>query len=132
MSGLDFLTKTQVFRKDFTAILANNRHLVSMMPIRLAYNALGVAAGTVLARNNVSGYYQAYSDIAASGVDTAVGILFHNVAVEDFNSGTSTAAQMIAGGNVYQSKLIGLDAAGITDLGAKSKIDGMGNTILMF
>ncbi len=132
MSGLDFFTSTQVFRKNFSAILANNRHQAAISGVRVAYNAAGVAAGTVMARNSVSGYYQAYSDIGASGIDTAVGILFHDIAVEDFNSQASTAAQLIVKGNVFEAKLTGLDAAGKTDLKSRSIIDGFGNTILMF
>lgn len=130
--ALDFFTSTEVFRKDNPMILANNRQQAAITPIRVAYSATKIAAGTLLARNSVSGYYQAYSDIGASGIDTAVGILFHDIEVEDFNGLTSTAAQMITKGNVYEAKLTGLDANAKTDLKSRSVIDGFGNTILMF
>lgn len=132
MTALDAFTSQEVFRKNNPIILANNRHQAAVTPIRLAYNAAGYLAGTVLARNSVSGFYQAYDDLGASGIDSAVGVLFHDVAVEDFNSLTSTAAQMISKGNVYESKLTGLDANAKTDLKSRSIVDGMGNTILMF
>lgn len=130
--ALDFFTSQEVFRKNHPMILANNRQLATIIGVRVAYDASGYLAGTVLARNSVSGYYQAYSDIGASGIDTAVGILFHDIAVEDFNGLTSTAAQMITKGNVFETKLIGLDANGKTDLKSRSIVDGFGNTILMF
>lgn len=130
--ALDFFTSQEVFRKNHPMILANNRQLATIIGVRVAYDASGYLAGTVLARNSVSGYYQAYSDIGASGIDTAVGILFHDIPVEDFNGLTSTAAQMITKGNVFETKLIGLDANGKTDLKSRSIVDGFGNTILMF
>lgn len=132
MATLDFVSKTEVFRKNHPAIIANNRHLASIAGVRVAYDAAGYLAGTVMARNNVSGYYQAYSDVGASGTDTAVGVLFHDLAVEDFNGITSTAANLIVKGNVFEAKLIGLDAAAKVDLHGRSIIDGLGNTVLMF
>ncbi len=130
--ALDFFTSTEVFRKNYPMVLANNRQQATITGVRVAYNANGYLAGTVMARNSVSGYYQAYSDVGASGIDTAVGILFHDIEVEDFNSLTSTAAQLITKGNVFEAKLTGLDANAKIDLGARSVIDGYGNTILMF
>lgn len=130
--ALDFFTSTEVFRKNHPIILANNRQQAAITAVRVAYDASGYLAGTVMARNSVSGYYQAYSDIGASGIDTAVGVLFHDIAVEDFNSLTSTAAQLITKGNVFEAKLTGIDANAKTDLKARSVIDGFGNTIMMF
>lgn len=132
MSDLDVVIKTEVFRKDHPVIIAKNRHLATIDSARIAYAALGYVGGTVMARNSVSGFYQAYADNGASGIDTAAGILFEGITAEEFNGKTSSMAQLITGGQVFEAKLIGLDAAAKTDLQARSFIDATGTTILMF
>jgi hypothetical protein len=129
-SGLDFSTKTEIFRHNSPTLIARNRHLASLMGIRLAYDAAGYAMGVTLARNSTSGLYQKYDDNAASGLNTAVGILYCDVPA-DAASGTDVA-QMLVKGEVYESKVTGLDANGKTDLKSRSIVDGFGNTILIF
>lgn len=132
MASLDASTSGEVFRKNHPVIIANDRHLATIVGVRVANNSVRVAAGTVLGRNNVSGFYQPYSDIGASGIDTAVGILLDDIETEDFNSQTSTVGRLIVKGNVYENNLTGLDAAAKTDLHARSVIDGSNDTIMMF
>jgi len=132
MSNLDAKVKTQIFRKDFPIILATNRHLATILGVRLVYDADGYLAGTVLARRT-DGLYAAYDDGGSSGLDTARGILFEDVAPEEFVATTGTAvARSIFGGEVFKDKLIGLDANGETDLGARTIIDASSVSILKF
>ena len=129
-TALDFSTKTEIFRHNQPTLIARNRHLASLMGVRVAYDAGGYAAGVTLARNSVSGLYQKYNDSGASGINTAVGICYCDVPA-DAASGTDIA-QMLVKGEVYESKVTGLDAAGKVDLKSRSIVDGFGNTILMF
>lgn len=130
-SGLDAVTSTEVFRKDHRMVLAMNRHQAAIVPVRMAYDASGYKAGTVLARNSVSTYYVAYDDSeAVSGGDTAVGILFNDVL--DMTASQTDIGHMIVKGEVFEASLIGLDANAKTDLKSRSVIDGSGTTILIF
>jgi len=132
MSNLDAKVKTQIFRKDFPIILATNRHLATILGVRLAYNVAGYSAGTVLARRT-DGLYAAYNDASASGLNTARGILFEDVVAEEFTASTGTAvARTIFGGEVFKDKLTGLDANGEVDLMARTIIDASGVSILKF
>ena len=130
-AGLDFNTNQEIFRHDQVALFAMNRHLASIMGVRLAYSgaASGYAAGTVLARNSVSGLFQSYNNAGASGTDVAVGVLAHPCAPA---SGGTEAAQCITAGYLYESKLVGLDAAGKTDLQARTITGADGVAVLVF
>jgi hypothetical protein len=130
MSDLFPRSETEIFRNDRPAIIARNRHLASIFPVTLSYEATGYAAGTVLARNTTSGIYGKYDDSGSSGLDTAVGILFHDV--KDAPSGNVAGAAMIVRGEVFEAKLTGLDANAKTDLGSRSIVSGTGDTILIF
>lgn len=128
-SSLDAAVATEIFRKDHPIILACNRHHATILPVRLAYKSGGYAAGEVVARNSVSGEYAAYNDAGASGLDTAAGVLLD--AVEPA-SGSTDIGRVVFRGEVFQSKLTGLDANAITDLNARSITDGSGTQILLF
>lgn len=133
MTGLNAKTSQEIFRKDNPIILAQNRHLATFVPVRLAYNASGYLPGRVLGRNSVSGNYQNYDNGGASGEDVAVGVLFDSVPVEDFSSATGTQmARMIAGGELFESKMLGLDSGARTDLKSRSIIGQDGVTIFKF
>ena len=133
MSSTDLKFDGEIFRKDRPIILAARRDLASLKGVRLAYNAAGYPAGQVVARNNVTGYYEKYDNGAASGLDVAVGVLMIGREEEDFAStGDTTVAQMIVGGEVFKDKLTGLDANGETDLGARTIVDGDGTNILKY
>lgn len=133
MSSIDPTFSGSIFRKDHPMVLAQNRQLATMVPVALAYNASGYVAGRVLGRNSVSGQYANYDNGASSGLDTAVGVLFESVDVTEFESSTGTIhARMIVGGELYESKLLGLDANAKTDLGSRSIVDASNTTILKF
>lgn len=123
----------QIFRKDYPAILAKNAHLASLAGIVLKYLSAGYSAGQVLARNSVSGLYEKYNPAGSSGTDTAAAILMDDVPVETFaSSGDTAATRGIFAGEVYESKLIDLDADAKTDLKSRSYIDATGVTVLKF
>ncbi len=130
LHGLDAFTSQEIFRKDHPMILASNRHLASIKPVRLAYDADGYVAGQVLGRNSVSGYFQKYDSGGASGLDTATCILFEEVTAAA-SSGT-TIARGIFAGEVYKSKLTDLDSGAETDLKARTIVDATGIEVLKF
>lgn len=133
MANTDAKFSGEIFRKNHPQILAQNRHLASIMPVRLAYDAAGYKAGQVLAQNSVSKEYAKYVDGAASGLGTAASILFEEHPVSDFESATgSVLAKGIMGGEVFEDKLTGLDAAAKTDLGARTIEDATGIKVLKF
>lgn len=126
---LDARTSGEIFRADHPIILALNRHLATILPVRLAYVSGGYVAGQVLARNTVTGYFQKYDSGGASGTDTARAVLFESA---DPVSGDTMLARGIFGGWVFESKLIDLDNDAKTDLKATSIIDASGVTVLKF
>jgi len=131
--NLDAKVNNQIFRKDHPIILASNRQLATLYPVRLDYSSDGYKAGTVLGRNSVDGNYAAYDNGASSGLDTAAAILFEDVPVESFPSATGTAlARGIFGGEVFKAKLTGLDASAITDLKARTITGADGVDVLKF
>lgn len=133
MSSIDAKFNSEIFRKNQPMIIAQDRHLAVLDPVRLAYNASGYKAGTVLGRNTNSGYYEAYNNSASSGLDTARCVLFEEHPVEDFESSTGTVAAVgIFGGILYKDNLTGLDANGETDLSAKTIIDANSINLLKF
>lgn len=134
MSATDPRFKSEVFRKDHPIIIAQNRQLASIVPVRLAYNASGYKAGRVLGRNSTSLMFQNYDDAASSGLNTAVGVLFEDVDVTEFDGGStgSCTARMVVGGELFKDKLLGLDAAAETDLKARTIIDATAVSVLKF
>lgn len=133
MGKLDSSFSGQIFRKDVAQIIAQNRQLATLMPVRLAYNAAGYPAGQVLARNSTSGFYEKYNDAGASGLDVAKAVLNEEHQVSDFaSSGDTTSAVGIFGGQLFKDKLVGLDAAGETDLKSTTIVDSTGVNILKF
>jgi len=133
MSSIDAKFSSEIFRTDRKVVLASNRQLASLLPARLAYDALGYSAGVVLARNSVSGLHQKYDNGGASGLDTAVGILMDGLLVEDFLSASDTqSAKMIVGGECLEANLTGLDSAAKTDLGGRSITLADGTVIFKF
>lgn len=122
-----------IFSKNFAQIIAQNRQQAVLMGVGLAYTGSDYLAGTVLARNTTSGYYQPYTSGGPSGTGTAVAILAEDHLNYEFaSSGDVQSAVGIFGGQVFQTALIGLDSGAITNLAAKSLIDGFGVEILKF
>ncbi len=131
--GSDLNFNGEIFRKDHPIILAARRDLASLKPVRLAYNASGYVAGQVLGRNTVSGYYENYNDGGASGLETAAAVLFETVEVDLFAStGDTRIARGIFGGEVFEDKLTGLDAAAKVDFASRTIVDATGVSIMKF
>lgn len=137
--NFDARVNNQIKRNDFSMIIAANRQLASLVPVRLAYTASDRKAGLVLGRITASGYYSEYNDANSDGTQTAVGVLADDVLVEDVTttspsgaaSGTALA-RMFTGGELYYDKLTGIDAAGITDLKARKIITADSVSVLKF
>lgn len=137
MGSQDMRFNGEIFRKDFPIILSSNRHLATILPVRVYYQGADLKAGTVLGVYTSGprlGMYSVYNDGAgASGLNAAVCILFEDVATSDFVD--TTDSQMyrgIFGGEVFYDKLTGIDAAGITDLKARTFTDAQGQKLLKF
>lgn len=136
--NLDAKFSGQVFRRDFVEIIAQNRHLATIGPVRLENDVAGYPAGQVLAKRSSgpnSGLFCKYDNAGASGADTAVCVLFQPVNYpEDFSGGgTGTnLSQGVFGGELLQAKLTGLDANAITDLKGRSYTDSSGIQVFKF
>lgn len=129
----DAKISTEIFRKDHPMILATNRHLATLLPVRVAYRSQGYEAGRVVGRITASGIYDRYDNAGSGGLEVAAGVLFEAVKAEEFAGGTGTAvARCIFGGEVFKDKLVGLDTAAETDLAARTVIDASGVSILKF
>jgi hypothetical protein len=133
MSATDIKFSSEIFRKDHPMVLAKNRHLASIASVRLAYDAAGYEAGRVIARNSVTGLFQKYDNGGASGLDSAVAVLFEEVKSTEFAStGDSLIARGIMRGEVFEAKLTGLDANAKTDLNGRSYTDADGVVVFSF
>lgn len=128
----DAKVNNSIFRKDHPQILASNRLLATLYPVRLAFDPAGYKAGEVVARNTVSGLYAAYDNSASSGLDTAAAILFEDVPVDSMPASGTAIARGIFGGEVFKSKLTGLDAPAIVDLKARTITGADGVDVLKF
>lgn len=130
MAGLDASTSGEIFRRDFKPIIAQNRHLASIIGARVQYDSLGYSAGQVMARNSTSGLYTKYSNGGASGTGTAVGVLFADV--KDMATNQPDIGQIIVSGQLLEANIVGLDSTVRTNLGSRSVINGNGTTIFIF
>lgn len=137
MSSQDMRFSGEIFRKDFPIILSSNRHLATILPIRIYYQAADLKAGTVLGVYTSGprlGLYDVYNDgSGVSGLNAAVCIAFEDAPTSDFaNSTDSQLYRGIFGGEVFHAKLTGIDAAAITDLVGRTFTDAQGQKILKF
>lgn len=130
MGAGDISFKSEIFRNDFTQLIAKSIQRLVTMPVRLAYNASGYVAGEALARDPADGFYKKYSDAGGSGVNTAVCIL-----AETIDAGESSGTKLAVGithGELYNDKITGMDANGRTDLGARTYTEADGTVIFSF
>lgn len=137
MGSQDMRFSGEIFRKNFPIILSSNRHLATILPVRVFYQASDLKAGTVLGVYTSGprlGMYDVYNDsTGASGLNAAVCVLFEDVATTDFvDSSDSQMYRGIFGGEVFYDKLTGIDAAAIVDLKARTFTDAAGPKILKF
>lgn len=80
-------------------------------------------SGLVLGKVTATSDYKEYDDADGDGTQAAAGILFHAVRLKDpfgnaLAAGQLVFGQMVVGGIVDSSLLLGLDAAGLVDLTA--------------
>lgn len=128
-AGLDFNTNPEIFRNDQTALFAMNRHLASIIGVRLAYVADGYVAGQVIARETSTGLFKKYDGGGSGGLEVAAGVLAHKCTPA---SGGTETAQCIVAGYLYEAKLTGLDAGAKTDLAARTITGADGVAVLVF
>lgn len=130
--------QTEVTRYDDPNIVALNRQQATKLGIRLTYDGDGYKAGTVLARNTVTGLYAKYSGGGSSGLNDAVCVLERGAAATEFAStathsvANSVLTTAIFGGWVFYDKLTGIDADGIVDMGGKVIVGADGVNLLRF
>lgn len=130
----DALFIPQDDRSNFKQIIAKRSDLVQYGEGRLApsmtpgYYYAGLVLGYA-ATGPDAGYYKAYNDSNSDGSQTAVGVLSEDANIQT-PAGTSGPAGfgskisiIRATANLFKDLLIGLDAAGIVDLGAKSYVE---------
>ena len=115
--------ETRVDRPQIEAVdLAQCRYI----PI-VAGGAAAYPAGQVMARLTADDTYEAYNGGGAGGLEIAVGVLVDDVDA----SAADVPARLLYIGTVYQAKLTGLDAGGITDMGARSITNARGEALLV-
>ncbi len=137
MANIDVKFNPSIFRKDWPMVMATGRAGAKLLPVRVRYNSDGYPAGQVVARNSTDGLYQKYNDAGASGINTAVAVLFEGLEADaDFDStassGSAMATGIFGGCMLYYDKLTGLDANALVDLGARQVIDASGIRLLDF
>lgn len=130
-SPLDADVVTEVVRFDQPIILATRRDLAEIRPARLKVDLTGYRAGQVLARRVSTGEFEKWSAVSGASYDT-VCILFESLTALDQPATGTALARVIAGGRVYTSRCIELDATARTQLGARDQTDARGVAILKF
>lgn len=120
-----------IFRTDHPIILACQAHLARLVPIWIDFVSGGILAGTVMGQNSDDNNYGVYNHSASSGLNTAVGILLDNADWEGATGG-AILGTLIIGGEVYDSKLTGLDSYAITALGGRVVTDARNQAIFTF
>jgi len=78
-------------------------------------------SGLTLGKVTATGYYKEYDDADADGTEVAAGFLLHPIRLIDpfgnaLAAGQLVFGQMVVGGSVDSSKVLGLDANGLADL----------------
>jgi hypothetical protein len=132
-TGLDAFSSGQIYRKDFPSVLACDRYLAVIRPVRVPYVSGGYSAGTVLAQYTsgaASGQFPAYANSGPSGSGTAQCILFESI--DDDGATGTILARAIFSGIVFQAKCSLLDSTAISNLGGRSWTDAQGVQIFKF
>lgn len=89
------------------------------IPVTIA-SGLDLAKGTVLGRITASGLYGAYNDGNSDGTEVASGVLASAVNSSSTGQNRPVDSPMHIGGAFYEDQLVGVDAAAIVDLKARS------------
>lgn len=129
--NLDAKVDNEIFRKDFPIILALNRHLAKITPVRLAHDTDGYPAGQCLARNQSTGYFEKFSAVSGGSIDSHC-ILFESIDGEQFTGSTGTAVgRGLVAADVYEDNCTDLDATFKTAIGGRTIVNN-GDNILSF
>lgn len=134
-SAIDAEVNNEIFRKDFSAIIALRRDLASIQPARLKFDSTGYLAGQCLARVTSTGQFGKWSAVSGLATDSPC-VLFENVPSQDMGVSGTTAlsggalARVIVGGYVYKNKL--LDYTGPTQLSGKEFTGADGVAVVSF
>jgi hypothetical protein len=127
-TGLDFNTDGEIFRHDNVNIIARNMHHTSIIPVRVDCVTGGLKAGQAMGRVTTGGHYAKYDKDNLDGTEVCVGFLKTPVSQE---TGTDVA-QVIVKGELFNAKLVDVDATAIASLNARVVTDGTGTEIFIF
>lgn len=126
---MDLTIKTQSYGQEDQTWLGSAHGTETGEPVTLQANlfTLGthypdgfLKSGIVLGKVTATGLYGPYSDAAVDGRTVAVGILLASVQLPTtVDANTKPQGSMIRHGIVVESKLIGIDANGKTDLAGR-------------
>lgn len=132
-SGIDAEVNNQIFRKDFSAIIAKRRDLASIAPVRLFGDGNDYLAGQIIARLTSTGQFKRWSAVSGGSYDTPC-VLFENVLAYEFDSTVTggALARAIVGGYVYQAKLIDYNSQALTALAGVNQTDASGIVVTKF
>lgn len=130
-SAVDANINNQIFRNDFSQVIAMRRDLAEISPVRIKDVSADYPAGQLLAYNSSTGQYEKYS-AAASGSKAATCILFETVTSDEFSATAGALARAIFGGYVYKNALTNYDAGSKSQIGASEFVIASGETIVKF
>lgn len=137
-TGIDASFQAEVFRVDWKEVIAMKRELAVIGPVRLAPKVASgdYVAGQVLARYTAGaqvGLFVDYADGGSNGRQTAAAILLTSRdSIAATEAASANMGLALFKGIVYESALIGLDAAAKVDLAARSWVDARGVTFMEF
>lgn len=111
------------FRANFKQVIAKRSDLVRRQGGRMKAPGSDTLyrAGTVLGIVTATGRWAPYNDGNSDGTETARGVLEMDIMCPADDS--SSEIVVIKGGDLLKDLLIGLDSAGITDLGGVSALE---------
>lgn len=132
----DALFIPQDSRTNFKNVIAKRSDLLKFGRGRIKLAGSGTIvtyeAGTVLGyatSGGDSGLWKPYASGNSDGSQVAKAILAEQATTDEFGNGSEIV--FLIGGEVFYSSLVGIDSGGITNLSAKTYVEG-GNTILSF
>lgn len=133
-SGIDAEINNQIFRKDFTAIIALRRDLAQLSPVRLVGDGNDYLAGQCLVRVTSTGEFKRFSAASGGAYDSPC-VLFENVLAYEFDAtvtGGSLARAIMSTAGVYKNKLVDYNATFKTAIVGKEITDASGVTVVKF
>lgn len=128
---LDANVNNEIFRKDWTSVIAKRRDLASILGARLKLDTNGYNAGQVVARRVSTGLFEKWSAVSGASYDT-VSVLFEDVTADDQSATGGDLARVVVGGYVFKDKLVNYDSTAKTQMGAIEQTGADGVTIVKF